>query len=31
VPEYLKKCLNISKINGYENGVLAKGQIKGCF
>lgn len=29
VPEYLKSVvLNISKINGYENGVLAKGQIK---
>ena len=29
VPEYLKSIvLNISKINGYENGVLAKGQIK---
>mgnify|MGYP003585117601 FL=1 len=29
VPEYLKSVvLNISKINGYENGVLAKGQIR---
>ena len=29
MPEYLKSVvLNISKINGYENGVLAKGQIK---
>ena len=29
VPEYLKSIvLNISKINGYENGVLAKGQIR---
>lgn len=29
VPDYLKEVvLKISKINGYENGVLAKGQIK---